>query len=108
MSKESVVHAKELIRMVREKLDRLEKIVEEFETATWPRGPRPLQLRVDELAMVLQMYHEGKGLNRIAIKMGYSEEILRRALIEAGIPIRPRGGSKKQPTDAQMAARGLS
>lgn len=108
MSKEDVLYAKELIRMVREKVDKLEKLVECFEQKEWPMGPRLLALRPEEIAQCVAMYKRGAGLSLIATRMGYGEQVIKRHLIAAGVEIRGRGSVKRQPSVEQMAARGLS
>jgi hypothetical protein len=56
-------------------------------------GTEPRNLTTEEL---VNRYSEGESIRELASSMGRSYGFVHRALTEAGVPLRPRGGSRRR------------
>ena len=82
------------ISTIREKIDQVERAVREIAVPPLHRGPQRIVMPDDELRMAVRMYGEGVPLCRVAERMGYTTEVLRRELLRAGVRIRGRGPTR--------------
>ena len=73
-----------------------------------PVGYKPRTLKLSEWEKLVQdlakRYQQGESIRVIAVSAGRPYGTVRRWLVEAGVQMRPRGGSRQKPVPASALA----
>ncbi len=106
MSQKDLTHIREWIRSIRKRCDQIEQVLDSWPEINWRRGRLPIQLRPEEVTLLLAEYHKGTAMKDMEAMFGYSNPVLQRTLIDAGVKLRPGWGKRKpkpkkvEPTDS--------
>ena len=79
------------VQKLQEQVSLLGREVARFDGARLRRGPKPLELKHEESAQIVQLYRDGMRMSDLCETSGYCEKVLRRVIATAGLPLRGRG-----------------